>query len=263
MVASAIQQDDLFSPLTFSIFFTISFIGSVDMMMWKLEVNGDEITWHSTLGRKKVFHFEDITQCERKKGSIRVYVKGQKLFTIDSNIDKEEFEHGVFKTKCIMKAKDTKGSITIMQNEISNQSTEYIIRPYLYMPVAVSIATIFMAGLALYSIFHDEYWICTALFSVMPIILFVQTLRLCISKTVLRECDVIQYAFLKKRIQIKYKDISSIKIIETPKATDKSETIVIETNVSNREIKILNYNKGYEKGKKLLYVYYKKAQDNH
>ena len=65
-----------------------------------------------------------------------------------------------------------------MQNEISNQSTEYIIRPYLYMPVAVSIATIFMAGLALYSIFHDEYWICTALFSVMAIILFVQTLRL-------------------------------------------------------------------------------------
>ena len=65
-----------------------------------------------------------------------------------------------------------------MQNEISNQSTEYIIRPYLYMLVAVSIATIFMAGLALYSIFHDEYWICTALFSVMAIILFVQTLRL-------------------------------------------------------------------------------------
>ena len=55
MVASAIQQDDLFSPPTFSIFFTISFIGSVDMMMWKLEVNGDEITWRSTLGEKKGF----------------------------------------------------------------------------------------------------------------------------------------------------------------------------------------------------------------
>ncbi len=162
-----------------------------------------------------------------------------------------------------MKAKDTKRSITIMQNKISNQSTEYIIRPYLYMPVAVSIATIFMAGLALYSIFHDEHWIYTTLFFVMAIILFVQTLRLCISKTVLREFDVIQYAFLKKRIQIKYKDISSIKIIKTPKATDNSEEIIIETNVSNREIKILNYNKGYKKGKKLLYEYYKKAQDNH
>ncbi len=104
MVASAIQQDDLFSPLTFSIFFTIFFIGSVDMMMWKLEVNGDEITWHSTLGRKKVFHFEDITQCERKKGSIRVYVKGQKLFTIDSNIDKEEFMADIKRRKIPIKS---------------------------------------------------------------------------------------------------------------------------------------------------------------
>ena len=57
VVASAIQQDDLFPPPTFSIFFTISFIGSVDMMMWKLEVNGDEITWRSTLGRKENFSF--------------------------------------------------------------------------------------------------------------------------------------------------------------------------------------------------------------
>lgn len=60
-VASAIQQDDLFPPLTFSIFFTISFIGSVNMMMWKLEVNEDEITWRSTFGRKRTFRFEDIT----------------------------------------------------------------------------------------------------------------------------------------------------------------------------------------------------------
>ena len=61
------------------------------MIMWKLEVNGDEITWRSTFGRKRTFHFEDITYCERKKGSMRVYVNGEKLFTIDSNIDKEEF----------------------------------------------------------------------------------------------------------------------------------------------------------------------------
>ena len=60
------------------------------MVMWKLEVNGDEITWRSTFGRKRTFHFEDITYCERKKGSMRVYVNGEKLFTIDSNIDKEE-----------------------------------------------------------------------------------------------------------------------------------------------------------------------------
>lgn len=141
----------------------------------------------------------------------------------------------------------------------TNENGEYIIRPYLYMPVAVSVATIFMAGLALYSILHDEHWIYTALFSVMAVILFVQTLKLCISKTVLREHDVIQYAFLKKRIQIKYKEISSIKRIET---SNNGETIIIKTNepTPNKEIKISNYNKGYKKGKKILREYYKKAK---
>ena len=78
-VASAIQQDDLFPPLVFSIFFIVSLIGSLNMIMWKLEVNGDEITWRSTFGRKRTFHFEDITYCERKKGSMRVYAMLQQI----------------------------------------------------------------------------------------------------------------------------------------------------------------------------------------
>ena len=139
----------------------------------------------------------------------------------------------------------------------ANENGEYIIRPYLYMPVAVSIATIFMAGLALYSILHDEYWIYTALFSVIALILFIQTLGFCISKTVIGEHDIIQYAFLKKKLQIKYEEISSIKIVE---ASNNGETIIIKTDAPNKEIKILNYNKGFEKGKKLLREYYKKAK---
>ena len=59
--------------------------------IWKLEVNGDEITWRSTFGRKRTFKFEDITYCERKKSAIRVYINGKKLFTIDSGIDDSEF----------------------------------------------------------------------------------------------------------------------------------------------------------------------------
>ena len=57
-VASAIQQDDLLPPIGFSIFFIVSLIGSLNMIMWKLEVNGDEITWRSTFGRKRTFHFD-------------------------------------------------------------------------------------------------------------------------------------------------------------------------------------------------------------
>ena len=103
-VASAIQQDDLFPPLVFSIFFAISLIGSLNMIMWKLEVNGDEITWRSTFGKKRTFQFEDITYCERKKGSMRVYVNGEKLFTIDSNIDKEEFMEDIKRRRIPVKS---------------------------------------------------------------------------------------------------------------------------------------------------------------
>ena len=62
-------------------------------------MNGDEITWRSTFGRKRTFQFEDITKCERKKGSMRVYVDGEKLFTIDSNIDREEFMDDIQRRK--------------------------------------------------------------------------------------------------------------------------------------------------------------------
>lgn len=98
-VASAVQQDDLFPPLVFSIFFIVSLIGSVNMIMWKLEVNGDEITWRSTFGRKRIFHFEDITKCEMKGNSIRVYVDGKKLFTLDSGIDDSEFMEDIERRK--------------------------------------------------------------------------------------------------------------------------------------------------------------------
>ena len=98
-VASAVQQDDLFPPLVFSIFFIVSLIGSVNMIMWKLEVNGDEITWRSTFGRKRTFRFEDITKCEMKGNSIRVYVDGKKLFTLDSGIDDSEFMEDIERRK--------------------------------------------------------------------------------------------------------------------------------------------------------------------
>ena len=103
-VASAIQQDDLLPPIGFGIFFAISLIGSVNMIMWKLEVNGDEITWRSTFGRKKTFHFDDITYCELKGNAIRVYVNGKKLFTIDSGIDDSEFMEDIERRRITVKA---------------------------------------------------------------------------------------------------------------------------------------------------------------
>lgn len=74
------------------------------MIKWKLEVNGDKIIWRFTFGKKRIFHFEDITYCERKKGSIRVYVNREKLFTIDSNIDKTEFMEDIKRRRIPVKS---------------------------------------------------------------------------------------------------------------------------------------------------------------
>ena len=73
-VASAIQQDDLLPPIGFSIFFIVSLIGSLNMIMWKLEVNGDEITWRSTFGRKRTFSLLKILPIARERKVLCVYM---------------------------------------------------------------------------------------------------------------------------------------------------------------------------------------------
>ena len=103
-VASAIQQDDIFPPFVFGIAFVVFFIGSLNIIMWKLEVDEDEITWRSTFGRKRTFRFEDITYCEMKGNSIRVYVNGKKLFTIDSGVDDSEFMEDIERRRIPVKS---------------------------------------------------------------------------------------------------------------------------------------------------------------
>ena len=97
-IASALAGETLV-PIIFGIACIFFFIGSLNMIMWKLEVNGDEITWRSTFGKKRTFHFEDITKCEMKGNSIRVYVDGKKLFTLDSGIDDSEFMEDIERRK--------------------------------------------------------------------------------------------------------------------------------------------------------------------
>ena len=52
----------------------------------------------------KNFQFGDITYCERKKSSIRVYVNGEKLFTIDGGVDKSEFMDDIERRKIPVKS---------------------------------------------------------------------------------------------------------------------------------------------------------------
>ena len=104
VVASVIQQEDFFPLFVFGIAFVVFLIGSLNMIMWKLEVNGDKIIWRSTFGKKMTFYFDDITYCERKKGSIRVYVNGEKLFTIYGGVDKSEFMDEIERRKIPVKS---------------------------------------------------------------------------------------------------------------------------------------------------------------
>lgn len=98
------QKEDLFVIFVFGIFVLFGVFGTLNMIMWKLEIDGNEIMWRSTFGKKRSFHFEDITYCERKKGSVRVYINGKKLFTIDSNIDKAQFMEDVERRRIPVKS---------------------------------------------------------------------------------------------------------------------------------------------------------------
>ena len=104
MAMGIAQQEDTFVVCVFGFFFLVGIVGTVNMMVWKLEVNGDEIIWRSTFGNKKNFQFGDITYCERKKSSIRVYVNGEKLFTIDGGVDKSEFMDDIERRKIPVKS---------------------------------------------------------------------------------------------------------------------------------------------------------------
>ncbi len=98
-IGSIRQKEDLFVIIGFAAVCVICLFGTLNMVMWKIEVNGDTITWRSTFGKKTTFQFEDITLCEFRRASTRVYVNGKKLFTIDDNIDDEQFMEDIKRRK--------------------------------------------------------------------------------------------------------------------------------------------------------------------
>ena len=51
-IASALAEE-IWVPIVFGIAFIGFLLGSLNMIMWKLEINDDEITWRSTFGKKE------------------------------------------------------------------------------------------------------------------------------------------------------------------------------------------------------------------
>ena len=60
--------------------------------LWKIEVNDMEITYRSTFGRVRKYHFGDITRgVYKKSGAFRVYIGEKRIFTFDDNMDNSLF----------------------------------------------------------------------------------------------------------------------------------------------------------------------------
>lgn len=76
----------------FGLFGIIGAAGVLNMSIWKLEINGDEILWRSTFGKKRKFTFDDIMYIEYRRQSKRLCIDGEEPFTItiDDNIDDAE-----------------------------------------------------------------------------------------------------------------------------------------------------------------------------
>ena len=68
------EKEDMFVICIFGIFFLVGISGIVNMVMWKLEVNGDEITWRSTFGRKRTFHLCKTLPIARERKVLCVYM---------------------------------------------------------------------------------------------------------------------------------------------------------------------------------------------
>lgn len=99
---------DVWSVCCFVVLSLLGLVCTLNTLLWKLEVNGEEIVWRSTFGVVRRFRFDDITECEIRDFSICVYVNNKKMLHIDDNIDCKEFmedmkRHGIRETDVFTK----------------------------------------------------------------------------------------------------------------------------------------------------------------
>lgn len=67
-------------------------IGVLNILVWSVEVHGEEICYRSTFGKVRHYHFSQITHgCYKRSGAFRVYSGKKRLFTFDDNVDFETF----------------------------------------------------------------------------------------------------------------------------------------------------------------------------
>lgn len=199
-------------------------------LLWEVEILDANIIYSSILKKKKSYMYSEITRLiKTSSGMIKVYGKKECLFTIGKEVNPLEFE---------MKCKEQ--NIPIYDETL--KKGEYICRPYLYLPIVYGTSAVLMGSVCLYSVLQKEPAIYIVILIVLTVIFAFSTLKLGISKTIFKENDVMQYAFLKKHIAISYDDISYIQELETKNGKE----IIINTHESEKKIVIEGSNKGVE-----------------
>ncbi|MBE6673964.1 MAG: hypothetical protein E7596_02535 [Ruminococcaceae bacterium] len=69
--------------IALSIFLLIFGFGILQAFREKVAVNGDNIVYTPTIGKKQEYVFSDIEKLESKRTGVYIYVRGKKAFTLD------------------------------------------------------------------------------------------------------------------------------------------------------------------------------------
>ncbi len=88
LIYSVMIQEALWAILFLLFISIVMVIAAFNIGLWKVEVNDMEITYRSTFGRVRKYHFGDITKgVYKKSGAFRVYIGEKRIFTFDDNMD--------------------------------------------------------------------------------------------------------------------------------------------------------------------------------
>lgn len=82
-------RDKIFSGILFGM---PCLLGVLNVLVWKVEVRGEDICYRSTFGTVRHYYFSQITHgCYKRSGAFRVYSGRKRLFTFDDNVAYERF----------------------------------------------------------------------------------------------------------------------------------------------------------------------------
>jgi ABC-type multidrug transport system fused ATPase/permease subunit len=166
-------------------------------IVWKVQVNGDEIIHRTIFGRKKKYTFSDVTRAvSNHDDKLRVYSDKKRLFTLQTG-DKYYFEKQLIEQG--IPIEDTK-KMTI---------DAHVIKPYGILKWG-SIIGLFFFSLLLKNAIKEGIFVFT-ICSLLSIFMLCGVLTYFWEKTEVQEDTITHHAFLKKVQVIKINQIDCLR----------------------------------------------------